>query len=74
MEKANSDLKSYSLSSEEIEALLQADYGDKIIPVNHAKLQKQQRDKQRLAAMQDRFKARSTEIENIEELDIYEEP
>ncbi|MBU2703083.1 hypothetical protein Ga0466249_004219 [Sporomusaceae bacterium BoRhaA] len=61
MEKIKNDLKSYTLSTEEVETLLQADYGDKIIPVNHAKLQKQQRDRQRLAAMQDRFKARNTE-------------
>lgn len=71
MEKIKSELKSYSLSQEEVETLLQADYGDKIIPVNHAKLQKQQRDKQRLAAMQNRFKAKNneteTETENVKD-------
>lgn len=64
MEKVKSNLKSYSLSSEEVEALIQADYGDKILPVNHAKLQKQQKEKQRLAAMQNKFKAENTENGN----------
>ena len=65
MEKTTNDLKTYSLSSEKVEALLQADYGDKIIPVNHEKLEKQQREKQRLAAMKNRFKPRSTKVENV---------
>lgn len=67
MEKSKSHLKSYNLSSKEVETLLQADYGDKIIPVNHAEFQKQQGNKQRLAAMQDRLKARSSETENVKD-------
>jgi hypothetical protein len=35
------DLNSYTLTSEEIEKLLQAQFGDKIAPMNRAKLAKQ---------------------------------
>ncbi len=74
MKKAESELKSYTLNPNEVEALLQANYGDKIIPVNQSRLQKQQRDKQRLSAMQNRFKAKNTETESVEELENNEEP
>jgi hypothetical protein len=79
MKKNKSDLKSYSLGSEEVEALLQADYGDKIRPINEAKLQKQQkqqRQQKHKAAVQDRFKAKSTETKTgtVEELENNEEP
>jgi hypothetical protein len=37
MEKIKENLKSYHLSSDEVETLL-ADYGNKITPVNYAKL------------------------------------
>lgn len=72
-------MKSYSLGSEEVEALLQADYGDKIRPINEAKLQKQQkqqRQQQYKVALQDRFKAKSTENKtgSVEKLGNNEEP
>jgi hypothetical protein len=35
------DLNSYTLTSEEIEKLLKAQFGDKIAPMNRAKLAKQ---------------------------------
>lgn len=67
MEKNKDGLKSYSLSSEEIEALLQENYGDKIIPVNQDKLEKQQRSQRQLAAMRNRFIARSNKLENVKD-------
>jgi len=65
-----------SLSSEDVEALVQADYGDKVRPVNGAKLQKQQRQLQHMAALQDKFKAGNAENEigTVDELENNEEP
>lgn len=47
----NSNLVSYRLSSEEIERLLQANYGGKIQPVDYNKLNKLRREQQRLATL-----------------------
>ncbi len=48
------DLKShsYTLTSEEIEKLLQADFGSKVQPVNQAKLAKQNRQRDRIRERQ----------------------
>ncbi len=66
MEEIKNDLKSYHLSPDEVETLLQANYGDKIIPVNYAKLKKQR------LAMQN-LKTEVTEIENVKYLENAEE-
>jgi hypothetical protein len=61
MEKIKENLKSYHLSSDEVETLL-ADYGNKITPVNYAKLKKQR------LAMQS-LKAEVTEMKNVRYLE-----
>jgi hypothetical protein len=55
-------LKSYCLDREELELLLQTDYGDKIQPVDHEKLLKQQRQQQRIATMTNMFKNKRAEV------------
>lgn len=67
METLNDDLKSYCLSHEEVESLLKADYGDKLKPVNHGKLQQLRRQQQRQATIQNTFKARRTEIVQVKD-------
>ena len=47
----NTNVKTYHLSSAEIEALLQSNYGSRIQPVDHDKLNKLRREQQRLATL-----------------------
>lgn len=47
----NTNLKSYYLRPEEIEALLLENYGCRIQPVDHDKLNKLRREQQRLASL-----------------------
>lgn len=53
MDKDN--LKSYTLSSEEIEAMLLSDFGDKLQPVDGAKLSKLKQQQANMAAYKARF-------------------
>jgi hypothetical protein len=59
-------LKSYRLSPEEVESLLQETYGRKIEPVNQQKLQQLRRHHQQQAAMENAFKSRHTALTSIE--------
>lgn len=49
--KAISEIKQYHLTTEEIEAMLQANYGNSIKPVDQGKLQKQRVQLQRQATL-----------------------
>lgn len=63
----NTNIKSYFLSSDEVEALLRADYGGRIQPVDYDKLNKLRREQQRLAILGIQPK-KSTEVNSaIEE-------
>jgi hypothetical protein len=52
---AKDELKSYTLSPEELEIMLSADYGGKLQPVDRAKLSKQKQQKANVAAYKARF-------------------
>ena len=57
----NTNVKSYYLSSNDVEALMLADYGGRIQPVDYDKLNKLRREQQRLATLGIQPK-RSTEV------------
>lgn len=57
----NTNIKSYFLSSDEVESLLLAEYGGRIQPVDYDKLNKLRREQQRLAILGIQPK-RSTEV------------
>jgi hypothetical protein len=54
--KENSELKTYTLVPEELEALLSSDFGDKLQPVDSAKLAKQRQQQAALKANEIRFR------------------
>lgn len=57
----NTNIRTYHLSCDEVEALLQASYGNRIQPVDYDKLNKLRREQQRLATLGIQPK-RSTEL------------
>lgn len=63
----NTNIKSYFLSSDEVEALLLADYGGRIQPVDYDKLNKLRREQQRLAILGIQPKKSTEVISAIEE-------
>jgi hypothetical protein len=61
---ATNGVKSYCLSPEQVETLLQADFADRLKPVNYEKLRQLQRQQQRQAAMANMFKNKYAEVIN----------
>ncbi|MEN6565313.1 MAG: hypothetical protein ABFC57_03330 [Veillonellales bacterium] len=76
MAENTNGLKQYHLSTEELELMLQTQYGGNIQPVDHEKLQKLRKQQQRQAAMKILLKSKridpeeeSPEVEDLKEIE-----